>query len=83
MEQVLSWISYALQPLSIGALQHAVAIYPRMAALVPEAVKNKTFLISVCAGLVVINNSDVDVDSKDFDKRSPYRSPPKTGMRLW
>jgi tetrahydromethanopterin S-methyltransferase subunit G len=59
-EQVLSWVSYAVRPLSLTELQHALAISPDMTAMDPEAITDAMFLTSVCAGLVVIDEySDV------------------------
>jgi hypothetical protein len=54
-EQALSWIVYAFRPLSVGELQHALAIEPESASLDPEAIVDEEILTSVCAGLVVID----------------------------
>jgi hypothetical protein len=56
-ERVLCWITYALRPLSIEELRHALAVKSEMTkmnfdALVPEAI-----LTSVCAGLVVVDKA--------------------------
>ncbi|KAI9780621.1 MAG: hypothetical protein M1816_002782, partial [Peltula sp. TS41687] len=55
-ERVLSWIIYAMRPLSVEELQHAVAIEPGMTELEDEDLTDREFLASVCAGLVVIDD---------------------------
>jgi hypothetical protein len=54
-ECVLSWITYAYEPLSLEALQHALAVIPEMADVDSEALVDELILIDVCAGLVVID----------------------------
>jgi len=55
-EQVLSWITYAFRPLSVGELQHALAIKLEMTSLDPESIIDEEILTSVRAGLVIIDN---------------------------
>jgi ankyrin repeat domain-containing protein 50 len=54
-EQVLSWITLTLRPLSVEELQHALAIEPESTSLDPETIIDEEILTSVCAGLVVID----------------------------
>jgi ankyrin repeat protein len=54
-EGVLSWISFALRPLTIGELQHALAVEPEDTDIDEEALADEDILISVCAGLVTID----------------------------
>jgi hypothetical protein len=54
-KRVLSWISYACQPLSVQVLQHALAVVPNTASLDPEAIIDDEILTSVRDGLVVID----------------------------
>jgi hypothetical protein len=51
----VSWITHAYRPLSVEELQHALAVSLGMTAMDPDAFENALILISVCAGLVVIN----------------------------
>lgn len=55
-KRVLSWISYALRPLTIKELQYALAIEPGTAASDENALIDEETLISVCAGLVTIDH---------------------------
>jgi hypothetical protein len=54
--QVFMWITYAVRPLRIGELQHALAVEPQTACLDPETIYDVEILLSVCAGLVVIDD---------------------------
>lgn len=59
-ERVLSWISYALRPLTVKEIQHALAIQPGEKSVDEEAVLDEDLIIHVCAGLVTIDReSDV------------------------
>ena len=54
-ENVLSWISYAVRPLSITELQHALAIEKGHTEIDLEALPDEEILISVCAGMVTLD----------------------------
>ena len=54
-KQVLFWITYAVRPLSVKELQHALAVIPDTTKLDPEDITRDEMLISICAGLVVID----------------------------
>jgi len=54
-EQVLSWISSAVRPLTIKEIQCALAIEPDDSDLDEDALPDEDLLTSVCAGLVIIN----------------------------
>jgi hypothetical protein len=56
-ERVLSWITHAHRPLSISELQHALAVSPEMTNMDSEAIEDEVILMSVCAGLVVIDET--------------------------
>lgn len=51
--QVLSWIFYASQALTVPELQHALAVEPQDTELDEEALIDEKYLLSSCAGLVV------------------------------
>ena len=53
--KVLLWITHARRPLSIEELQHALAILPGMTQMDADHVTDGDILISVCAGLVVVD----------------------------
>ena len=55
-KQVLSWLLYAQRPLTVTELQHALATEPEARALDEEALPDEGLLVSICAGLVVIEN---------------------------
>ena len=54
-KRVLSWITHAVRPLSFIELQHALAVTSGATNFDPEAIIDEDILISVCAGLVVID----------------------------
>ena len=53
--RVLSWITYAVRPLSVKELQHALAVMPDTTKLDPDDITDDDILTSICAGLVVID----------------------------
>ncbi|KAI9778250.1 MAG: hypothetical protein M1839_008274 [Geoglossum umbratile] len=54
-ERVLSWISFALEPLTVGELQHALAVEPDEPALDEDNIPDEGLLTSVCAGMVTVD----------------------------
>jgi ankyrin repeat protein len=50
--KVLSWITYALRPLTVEELQQAIAIEPGESKMDKENFADSDDLVSVCAGLV-------------------------------
>jgi hypothetical protein len=54
-KRVLSWIIYAVQPLSVKEVQHALAVVPGSTNIDPEDIIDDEILTSVCSGLVVID----------------------------
>ena len=54
-KRTLSWISYALRPLTVKEIQHAIAVEPGENELDEEALPDEELLISVCAGIVTID----------------------------
>ncbi|OCK74175.1 ankyrin, partial [Lepidopterella palustris CBS 459.81] len=54
-KKVLSWITYARRPLTTAELCCALAVEPDEAELDPDNVPDVEDLLSVCAGLVVID----------------------------
>ena len=54
-DKVLSWIDYTVRPLTVLELQYALAFDTNLLALDEEALPDPGLLVSVCAGLVVID----------------------------
>jgi hypothetical protein len=54
-ERVLYWISYAYTPLTVVEIRHALAVEAGDADIDEEALPDKDTLISVCAGLVTVD----------------------------
>ena len=53
--KTLAWVSYAFRPLSVGELQHALAIEPGSAQLDEEDILDGYSITPLCAGLVIID----------------------------
>jgi len=54
--RVLSWLSYAFEPLTVRQLQHALAVELGDTTFDDEAMTDPEDLVSVCAGLVTIDD---------------------------
>jgi ankyrin repeat protein len=54
-KNVLSWISYAQRPLTIGELCHALAVEPGDEELDTDNILDVKDILSVCAGLVTVD----------------------------
>jgi hypothetical protein len=54
-KRVLSWITYAKRPLTTAEICCALAVEPDEAELDPENIPDVEDLLSVCAGLVVVD----------------------------
>lgn len=54
--QVMSWLSYALSPLTVKALQHGLSVKLGDAELRKDALPDDDSLVSVCANLVAIDS---------------------------
>ena len=59
--RVLSWLAYALRPLSVRELQYALAIQPGMTEMDFDSIEDEELLTSVCAGLVVIDEHSTTI----------------------
>ena len=53
--RVLLWVSNTVRPLSPIELQYAIAVQPGMTELDDEDLDDQDLMISVCAGLVVLD----------------------------
>ncbi|KAI4175647.1 MAG: hypothetical protein LQ343_001518 [Gyalolechia ehrenbergii] len=54
-ERTLMWLTHAYRPLSMQMFQHALAVEPGQRHLDPENKPDMDLLVSVCAGLVVLD----------------------------
>lgn len=52
------WVSHALEPLSVNALRHALAVEPGIKSLHEDDLDDVEALISACAGLVVVDGGE-------------------------
>lgn len=79
--RTLAWISYAFRSLSLGELQHALAIEPESTRLDEEDIMDGNSITALCAGLVVIDQGTNTVTlvhytaSKYFEDVRAYRFP--------
>ncbi|KAL8811242.1 MAG: hypothetical protein Q9223_007574, partial [Gallowayella weberi] len=55
-KRVLSWITFAKRPLTTAEICCGLAVEPDKAEIDPESVYNSEDLVSVCAGLVVVDH---------------------------
>jgi hypothetical protein len=55
---VLLWVAQARRPLSVVELQHALAVFPGMKQMDTDYVTDEDLLISVCAGLVIVDKEE-------------------------
>ncbi|KAJ7117132.1 hypothetical protein C8R44DRAFT_593899, partial [Mycena epipterygia] len=53
----LTWVANAKRPLSIGELQEALAIEPDATDLDPDNLLDISIILSVCAGLVIVDET--------------------------
>ncbi|KAL7924052.1 hypothetical protein ACQKWADRAFT_319904 [Trichoderma austrokoningii] len=57
--RVIGWIFYTSRPLTVIEMQNALAVEPGDTCLDDDGIPNRDLLVSVCAGIVMINdNSD-------------------------
>ncbi|KAK0219044.1 hypothetical protein IW262DRAFT_1483378 [Armillaria fumosa] len=54
--RIFGWVAFAAEPLKVEALQYALAIEPRTKQVDPANITDKSILLSICAGLVVIDS---------------------------
>ena len=57
-KQVLSWVTLAERPLTVREMQHALAVAPEDTFLDEDALPDEDLMVSVCAGLVVIDQQE-------------------------
>lgn len=72
--KTLAWVSYAFRPLSLGELQHALAIEPNRTELDEEDIMDGTSITALCAGLVVIDPGTNIVNLVHYTTKSYFES---------
>ena len=65
-KRVLLWVSNTFRPLSPVELQYAMAVQPGMTELDDEDLDEQDLMVSVCAGLVVL---DAETDTLRFVRK--------------
>ncbi len=55
-QRVLSWMFYALRPLSLEELRYALAIEPGTRAMDLESLPDEDLVVALCAGLVTVEH---------------------------
>jgi len=73
--RVLSWLSYANRPMTVEELRHALAVETNDSALDLENLPDEDILVSVCAGLVTVDQLSriirlVHYTAQEFFERS-------------
>ena len=73
--KTLAWMSYALRSLSLGELQHALAIEPSDTVLDEELLMDGQGITALCAGLVVVDHGTnmvnlVHYSTKDYFEKN-------------
>ena len=59
VNKILSWVAFAQRPLTINELRYALAIEKDDSHLDEEALPKADFLLSVCGGLIVVDESEI------------------------
>ncbi|CVL03942.1 related to ankyrin [Fusarium proliferatum] len=57
-KRVIAWIIYALRPLTVEELRHALAVEVGKAELNRDALPETSIILQVCVGLVTVGESD-------------------------
>jgi ankyrin repeat domain-containing protein 50 len=65
--RVLSWLVYAKEPLDIEDMIYAVADDPENDWLDPSNLVDEALLVSVCCGLVLVEDYSDPEDSSEFE----------------
>ena len=78
--KTLLWISFALRPLSITELQHALAVEKTSTKTELDALPDENVIINVCAGLIIVDeNSNVRL-VRTYNALSSWNEPLLTSL---
>ncbi|KAL8734090.1 MAG: hypothetical protein Q9181_003319 [Wetmoreana brouardii] len=75
-ERTLIWVTYAYRPLSLGIIQHALAVEPGEVDFDEENVPDRDVILNACAGLVVDIFQDSAVRHKRISEKVNHDSSP-------
>ena len=67
--QIFSWLVHALRPLTEADLQYALAVQEGMTELDEDDLPDGKFILSICAGLVILQHDDTQLSSEDSDSK--------------
>ena len=70
--KVLYWVSYALRPLTVVELQHALAVYRGNSDLNDDGLYEPVLLLSVCAGLVTLHEESDQIRLVHYTSQSYF-----------
>ncbi|KAH6879952.1 hypothetical protein BKA70DRAFT_1473924 [Coprinopsis sp. MPI-PUGE-AT-0042] len=57
-KRVLLWVAYAYRPLTVQEMRYAVASDPKVDWATPENLVPESLLVSVCCGLIIVEDKD-------------------------
>ncbi|KAI0885923.1 uncharacterized protein GGS22DRAFT_188212 [Annulohypoxylon maeteangense] len=77
--KVLGWIFYAARPLTVIEVQHALAIEQGDNYLDQDGIPSRDLLVSVCAGLVIINKNSNTISLVHYTTQEYFQ---RGGKRL-
>jgi ankyrin repeat protein len=72
--KALSWVSYAFRSLSLGELQHALAIEPGQSELDEELLMDGHSITALCAGLVIVDLGTNTVNLVHYTAKKYFES---------
>ncbi|KAL7928629.1 hypothetical protein V8C35DRAFT_317810 [Trichoderma chlorosporum] len=77
--RVLGWIFYAARPLTVIEVQNALAIERGDTCLDDDGIPNRDLLVSVCSGMVMINDSSDTISFVHYTAQEYFQ---RGGQRL-
>lgn len=72
--KALAWVSYAMRPLSLKELQHALAVEPGDKTLDEELIMDGQSITSLCAGLVIVDQRTNVVNLVHYSTKTYFDS---------
>ena len=60
-KRAIIWLTYALRPLTINELRHALAVQLNVATFDDDDVPTEEAIVSVCCGLIVVEGESQTV----------------------
>ena len=72
--KTLAWVSYAFRSLSLGELQHALAIEPGQTDLDEELLMDSQSITALCAGLVIVDQATNAVNLVHYTTKNYFEN---------